>query len=273
MNLIDSWTEIECIDLSVPLSPHFPVTWPGLPQFRKSILAWFEDYRNPNGETVRSVGGYYDQFLELDEHTGTHVDFPSHILRPGELSEVESRFGAGPPLRTFAGPAAVIDATAFLDSAEVGRSLRVPLSVFEEWERIHGQFRSGDVALMDTGYTDRYFRALPEGERFVKEVVASGVYPGWPVPSDEVLQLLAQRGVRHLGVSSPSIGALDDSAGPHRTGMRLGLTFAESLIGLRHLPARGAFYIGFPLKIEDQSGSPIRAAAFIGKTVEGGKEK
>ena len=61
------------------------------------------------------------------------------------------------------------------------------------------------------------------------------------------------------------MGALDDGHGPHRTGIELGMTYAEFLVGLDRLPPRGAIYVGLPLNIAGQSGSPIRAVAFVPK--------
>jgi len=34
---------------------------------------------------VPSRGVWYTQAFEIDEHTGTHVDFPSHSYSPDEL--------------------------------------------------------------------------------------------------------------------------------------------------------------------------------------------
>jgi kynurenine formamidase len=256
------WQNMECVDLSVPLSEEFPVNWPTLPSFRRSILNWFEDYRLPTGENVRSLGYYYDQSLQLDEHTGTHVDFPVHVLPPSKLVELERKYGSHAPLQNFAGPAAVVDATAFLDRAPAGKSPRIPPSVAETWEQQNGPIEPGDVVLLNTGYMDRYFAPFPQGRRLLHEPVLSNNVPGWPVPSNELFQFLGRRGVRHLGITSPSMGALDDSPGPHQAGIALGMTFAECLIGLDKLPPRGALYVGLPLKIAGQSGSPIRAVAF-----------
>jgi kynurenine formamidase len=261
MNLLECWRDMECVDLSVALSPELPVTWPGLPHFRKRVLNWFEDWREPNGEVLRSAGCFYDQWLEIDEHSGTHVDFPSHILPPAELGVMERRFGSGVPLTTFAGPAAVVNATSFLDQAPAGRSPRIPRETLEDWEENNGTLQPGDILLLDTGYVDRYFAPYPEGNRFVSDVVTSGLLPGWPVPADDFFELVAERGVRLIGISSPSIGALDDPLGPHRAGLLRGITFAEMLCGMGGLPARGALYVGFPLKIAGQSGSPVRAIA------------
>jgi kynurenine formamidase len=260
---------MECIDLSVPLSEEFPVTWPGLPPFRKRVLNWFEDYREPNGEEVRSLGYFYDQSLELDEHTGTHLDFPAHILPPQGRVEFEKTFGHGSLLRTFAGPAIVLDATAALDQALAGTSPRIPVDIALAWERQNGSIEAGDIVLINTGYMDRYFAPFPKGRRLVEEPSRLKSVPGWPVPSDELFALLGRRGVRHVGISSPSIGALDDPLGPHRAGLAQGITFAESLVNLDKVPARGALYIGLPLKISNQSGSPIRAVAFVLKTGKG----
>ena len=224
-------------------------------------MNWFEDYRQPNGEPARSFGPYYAQSLQLDEHTGTHVDFPIHMLPPGELAAVEKTYGTGVALHNFAGPAAAMDVTSCLDRAPSGKSPRIPLGIAEDWEKQHGPLEPGDVVLLNTGYMDRYFVPFPEGRRLVHDPVLSQNVPGWPVPSDELFQFFGRRGVRHVGISSPSMGALDDSPGPHRAGIELGMSFAECLIGLDRVPARGALYIGFPLKISGQSGSPIRAVA------------
>jgi kynurenine formamidase len=259
------WRGMECIDLSVILSEEYPVTWPGLPAFRKRVLNWFEDYREPNGETVKSLGAFYDQTFTMDEHMGTHVDFPPHILPPADLAQHRQRFGESVPVSVFAGAAVVLDARAYLDQAPAGTSPRVPAQVALDWEAKNGAIEADDVALVNTGYMDRYFLPFPEGKRLVDEPVYGKNVPGWPVPSDELFELLGRRGVRHLGIASPSVGALDDGLGPHRVGLALGMTFAEGLVNLHKLPPRGALYVGLPLKISKQSGSPIRAVAFVPK--------
>jgi isatin hydrolase len=263
MTIAEAWKGLECVDLSVPLSAQYPVTWPTLPHFRKQVANWFEDIQLPNGERLPSGGYYYAQFLELDEHTGTHVDFPLHIFPQAELKR--QGVNLDPPLESFVGPAVTLDARTYLDQAPRGRSPRIPAELVRAWEKEHGEIQPGEIVLMDTGYTDRYFRPLPEGDRMIREVLFSGKFPGWPVPAEEVMELLGDRGVRHVGISSPSMGALDDSQGPHEAGVRRGMTYAETLIHLDRLPARGAFYVGLPLKIGEQSGSPIRAVAFIKK--------
>lgn len=260
MDIRDLWREMECVDLSLPLSAEFPINWPTLPAFRKRILSWFEDYTATNGERIPGAG-YYAQSLEIDEHTGTHVDFPLHVLPPEELQR--HGIAADTPLRHFAGPAVVIDVTKCLDQAPPGKSPRIPGEMISDWENRHGPLQAGDIVLLHTGYMERYFAPLPQGNRLVRQPLFAQDVPGWPVPSDELFDILRERGVRHLGLSAPSIGALDDPAGPHRAGIVRGITYAECLINLGQLPPRGALYVGMPLKIAHLSGSPIRAVAFV----------
>jgi len=256
------WADVVCIDLSVTLSNEMPVSWPTLPAFRKSILNWFEDYAEPSGTVVPSKGYFYDQALSMDEHCGTHVDLPIHVLPPARLQQL-----AGNPfrvaLKTFVGPCAMVDAREYLDRAEPGTSPRIRADTLERWEEHNGQLHSGEIVLLDTGYTDRYFVAFPEGKRFLHRPVIDRSVPGWPVPDDSFFEHLHTRGVRHLGISSPSMGALDDGFGTHSAGIQRGFVFTENLIRLSALPARGAFYVGLPLSIADQSGSPVRAVALL----------
>ncbi|HXY52605.1 MAG TPA: cyclase family protein [Terriglobales bacterium] len=256
--------DIVCIDLSLPLSNELPVSWPTLPAFHKSLLNWFEAYTEPSGTMVPSKGYFYDQALSMDEHCGTHVDFPIHVLPPARLQKLSGN----PPqvsLKSFVGPCAMVDAREHLDQAEPGASPRVKADTVERWEERNGQLRADEIVLLDTGYTDRYFHAFPEGRRFLHQPVMDRTVPGWPVPDGSFFEHLRTRGVRHLGISSPSMGALDDGFGTHLAGIQRGIVFTENLIRLSALPARGAFYIGLPLSIADQSGSPVRAVALVSR--------
>ena len=84
-------------------------------------------------------------------------------------------------LANFAGPAVVLDARSYLDQASVGASPRIAASVLDEWESEHGDIRPAEIALIDTGYTDKYFRAFPEGNRLLHDPVLNRSTPGWPV--------------------------------------------------------------------------------------------
>ena len=258
------WADVVCVDLSVPLSNELPVSWPTLPAFHKSLLNWFEDYKEPSGTVVPSNGYFYDQALSMDEHCGTHVDFPIHVLPPARLQKL-----SGDPLqvslKSFVGPCAMVDARECLDKAEPGASPRVKADTLARWEERNGQLHSYEIVLLDTGYTDRYFHAFPEGRRFLHQPVMDRTVPGWPVPDESFFEHLRTRGVRHLGISSPSMGALDDGFGTHLAGIQREIVFTENLIRLSALPARGAFYMGLPLSIADQSGSPVRAVALVSR--------
>jgi kynurenine formamidase len=66
-----------------------------------------------------------------------------------------------------------------------------------------------------------------------------------------------------MGTDGASMGPADNGQAVHVAGMKYGMSWEEILTGLGRLPARGSYYLAFPLKIVGQSGSPVRAVAFI----------
>jgi kynurenine formamidase len=206
----------------------------------------------------------------IDEHTGTQTDFPAHFVPPPD-SKLDF---AGPmgrvtgdkyPLDRMMGPAAVIDVTDLVDSAENGKSAVVPLSRVQEWEEKNGEIKAGDVVLFASGYTDKYYRPLPEGLRMTYEPVVAKTKPGWPAPAPDVMGYLHKKGVWHLGTDGPSMGPAEGGQAVHVAGLQYGMSWEEMLVGIKDLPPRGAFYMALPLKVADQSGSPTRAIAFVPK--------
>ena len=49
------------------------------------------------------------------------------------------------------------------------------------WEKKHRPLGPGDVVLFHSGYSDKYYKPLPEGRRFAADPVA-GKAPAWPGP-------------------------------------------------------------------------------------------
>jgi len=259
----------EVVDLTVTTAENMPAHWGSNPPLQRWTYNWFAPKKNDYGTlAVASEGPYYGQRYVIDEHTGTQVDFPAHFIPPPD-SKLPY---AGPmglvtgdkyPLDRLMGPAVVIDVTAHCDHAENGKSFSIPVSLVQEWERKHGEIRKGDVVLFHSGYTDKYYKPMPEGLRMTFESVVAKTKPGWPAPAPEVMIYLNQKGVWHLGTDGPSMGPADGGQAVHVAGLQLGMSWEEMLINLAKLPPRGAFYIALPIKVADQSGSPTRAVAFV----------
>ena len=242
------------IDLTVPLSPDHPCGWPG----HRALEVeghWFENPEVP----------YAHQAIALDEHTGTHFDAPAHFVPPPG-----SDFYSGPgthittdeiPLDAFMGPARVIDARS-ATSTTPGESAWIDPTYVERAIELHGPVRAGDVVLFHTGWSDARYRAGSDGSGFVAEPLA-GEREGWAAPSPDTIALLAELGVGAIGVDTPTLGAIQDSFGPHLAALERGLVVIEELVGLGGLPAVGALFIFLPLKLVGGTGAPGRAIAIV----------
>ncbi len=265
------FSDYDVVDLSVLVSETMPAHWGANPPFQRWTYNWFAPVKNPYGVVhIPSDGPYYGQRYVIDEHTGTQTDFPAHFVPPPgsglpHAGPMGLLTGDKYPLSNMMGPAAVIDVTAQVDRAENGKSSVISLATIEDWEKRHGPILPGEVVLFYSGYTDKYYKPLPEGLRLTFHVLVTRSAPGWPAPSPDVIEYLHKKGVRHLGTDGPSMGPAEGGQAVHLAGLRHGMSWEEMLTGLGRLPARGAFYLALPLKVADQSGSPSRAIAFVPK--------
>ena len=70
--------------------------------------------------------------------------------------------------------------------------------------------------------------------------------------------------MRNFGVEAPNPGHPDDrDFEVHRLCQVLGMIHMEGLANLEHVVGQRFTFSGFPLKIRDGSGSPIRAVALL----------
>lgn len=242
------------VDLSVPLSTDHPCGWPGHPSLQIEGH-WFEDRQVP----------YAHQAITLDEHTGTHFDAPAHFVPPAGTD-----FYSGPgrhvtsdevPLEAFIGPARVIDVRS-VTSTTRGESPWIDPSYFERSVAQRGALRPGQVVLFHTGWSDSRYLPGDEGSAFVRDPL-SGDREGWPALSPETIIHLADAGVSAIGIDTPTLGAIQDSFGPHLAALERGLVVIEELVGLGELPAEGALFIFLPLKLVGGTGAPGRAIAIV----------
>jgi kynurenine formamidase len=248
------------IDLSVPLSPDHPCGWPGHPSLQIEGH-WFEDRQVP----------YAHQSISLDEHTGTHFDAPAHFIPPpgSDLYDGPGRHVTSDqvPLEACIGPARVIDARSAI-STTPGESAWIDPSYVERAVEEHGALHAGDVILFYTGWSDTHYRPGDDGSAFVADPLA-GNREGWPALSPETIIKVADAGVSAIGIDTPTLGAVQDSFGPHLAALERGLVVVEELVGLGELPAVGALFIFLPLKLVGGTGAPGRAIALAEDNVHG----
>jgi isatin hydrolase len=257
----------QVVDLSLPLAEDLPCHWATHLPFQVKTYNWFTAHRCASHTVPDRLGPYATRWMAIDEHTGTHVDAPSHFVPPpgsglpdaGEQGAVSvDRL----ELRQMMGPAAVVEVPAGRGAAAAGISPLVEPGDVLSWEDRHGRLEDGDVVLLNTGWDRNYLRGAA-GRAYCHDVVVTGEAAGWPAPSVGTVELLLERGVRCLGTDAVSIGPAHDAAPVHVLGLSTGMVFVECLGDLRRLPPRGAWFCFLPLRVEGGTGAPGRAVAFL----------
>jgi kynurenine formamidase len=251
------------IDLSLLVAPDYPCTWPTFPPFQ------INHYRR-----IGRLSAYNSDILVIDGNTGTQLDVPPHSVTPlGSGLSNAGPFGRAYtdkiPAWQFVGEACVIDCKDLLDAAPNGRSDLIKKERVMAWEKKHRPLGPGDVVLFHSGFSDRYYKPLPEGRRFAADPVA-GKTPAWPGPDPACMEYLATRKVMTLGIDSTSMGPLPDLAEPtHYAGLKHGMVWTESATGLGALPPTGAFYCMIGPKHAGDPYGEGRAFAVVGAPLAG----
>jgi isatin hydrolase len=249
------------VDLTLLVAPELPCTWPA---------AGFPPFHMNHYLKIGPTSPYNSDILAIDGNTGTQLDVPPHSI-PHPDTNLPN---AGPygrlwtdkvPAWQFGGEACVVDCRELLESETNGRSALVKKDRIAAWERDHRPLGSGDVVLLHSGYTDKFYRPLPEGRRFAADPV-EGRAPAWPDPDPECMEYLASRKVMALATDSASMGPLPDLAEPtHLAGLKYGMIWTESGTKFDSLPPTGAFYCVLSPKHADGPYAEARALAIVGQ--------
>jgi kynurenine formamidase len=247
------------VDLSLPVASEYPCTWP----------AGMLPFRIDHVQKIGRQSAYNIDTLTIDGNTSTQLDAPPHsVLRP-ELNLPKSgpyglEFTDKTPAWKFVGEACVVDVSKLLDITANGVSPLVRIKHFEQWQEQHRPFRIGDVVLMRSGYSDKYYQPFPADRRFVADPLEKKA-PGWPDAHPDAMEYLALRKVFHIGTDSPSMGPIGDLAEPsHYAALKYGAVFTEGATNLAKLPATGAFYCMMGPKHKDGAVAEGRSWAIVG---------
>ncbi len=248
------------VDHSLLIAPEYPCTWPSHPFPRFALI---------HQRTIGPESAYNIDSLIIDGNTGTQLDVPPHsVARPELKREKSGPLGLAYTDKIepwqFGGEACVVDVRDLLDQAPKGISPLVKPEHVERFEKQHRQVRFGDVVLFRSDYSDTYYRPLPDGRRFIADILDRKA-PGYPDPDPECMDFLGKRGVLTLGTDSASMGPLPDLAEPtHYAGLKYGMIWTEGATNLGELPATGAFYCLLSPKHKDGPYSEGRAFSIVG---------
>jgi kynurenine formamidase len=233
----------EVVDLTYAFSEN-TLYWPNSP-------SGFELKQLSYGSTP---GGYFysSNLFSAPEHGGTHLDAPIHFAEKGITID------AIPPKQLIA-PAVVIDVTS---STSANPDYRLTLEDVRAWESAHGRIEAGTIVLLRTGWASRY------GNRkayFGDDTPGATDKLHFPSFSAEAARLLVnERRAGAIGVDTASIdyGQSHDFV-VHQIAAASNVPGLENVANLDRLPARGAWVIALPMKIERGSGGPVRIVALI----------
>jgi kynurenine formamidase len=180
--------------------------------------------------------------LSMSDHSATHVDAPCHFSSSSGAVSIDKV-----PLENFYTEAIC------LDLSHVALKHEITVAEMEAALKVSGEeIQKGDTVLIHMGVNDRLF-GKPE---YLHD------FPGLHV---EAVHWLADKGIIMFGVEAISPAPEGEpNFKAHIACAQRGITHMEGLMNLDKLLEQGRFrFIGFPLKIKDGTGSPIRAVAVI----------
>lgn len=199
----------------------------------EDMPVWPGDSR-PDLREVKTLNrdGYAVQSIRFSNHLGTHLDVPSHVAEGGRTLD-------GIPLETLIGKAILIDCTS------KGKKDRITPKDLQA----HGnRLRRGARVLIRTGWDKHYG--------------ASFFFQDFPCLTLEAAQILAERGIRLLGMDTPSPSPVDDPGqGIHKTLLGADVVLLECLTNLHRIRGSECELIVLPPLFKGFSGSPCRAVA------------
>jgi kynurenine formamidase len=226
----------DVVDLTHPFSPSLPV-YPGYNPIRS----------RPRSSIARD--GFANNEVTFDEHTGTHVDAPSHFLASAVSTD---RL----PVDRLIAPLVIISVA--------GRAAKDPdtlVSVddFREWEKRHGRIPAGAFVAMHSGWDARASNA----DRFFNRDANGAMHaPGFGEAAARFL--VGERDVCAVGVDTLS---LDAGAArkfvAHLAILGAGKYGVEMLTNLGAVPPSGATIVVGAPKHVDGTGGPARVLALV----------
>lgn len=230
-DLVATLTDAEWVDLTHTLAEGIPT----VPTHARYGHTLYESYDRGD------IACHYR--LTLGEHTGTHIDAPLHFIAEGDAHYDVSSI----PLDRLAGRAVTIDATDLAGGETVSRDR------IEAWESEHGTIEADDRVLFRFGW-DRFWGVDPDGVEYGED---------WPGISGDAAAYLTEKDVALVGCDTFAIDASGAAEFPAHYELLGNETYiVENLTNLDELPPRSVLFT-LPLKIEDGSGSPIRAVALV----------
>ena len=198
-------------------------------------------------------------WLKLGEHSGTHFDAPHHWISGKDFPD---GYTDTLDVQRLIAPVNVIDCSA---QAAEDADFLLTAEYVKAWEAKHGDINPGEWVVMRTDWDKR----AHDEELFLNEDPdphEDGSHS--PGPTTECIDYLLSKGIvgwgnQCIGTDAGMAGKMSPPYPAHNYLHRDNCFGLASLVNLDQLPPKGAILIVTPLKIQNGTGSPIRALALI----------
>lgn len=227
----------EIVDLSNPIEDGMPV-WPTFPEVALTDTAW------------AARDGFTMERVEMNTHTGTHIDAPLHFIPDGKTLDEFS-------IEKFMGEGVAVDITPKAPEEPITQG---DIEPFED------EIRADDVLMLHSGW-DEFYGKTPE---YAFE---------FPFLTGEAAEYVADLNVKAVGTEGASVGGWVDEVPNHGPATDVGadeshLPLLENDIipieevrnldrVLQGAQSRRAYFFYPPLNFQDTGGSSVRAFAFL----------
>lgn len=203
-----------------------------------------------------TAGGYFYSAYSYaaPEHGGTHLDAPVHFSEKGHAADEI-------PVDQLCGSAIVIDVSA---KAAGDPDYLISVEDVTRWEKANGEIPRGAIVLFKTGfgkfYPDavKYLGTSEKGPAGIAKLHFPGIDPALAA------WLVKNRKIKAAGIDTASVdyGQSKDFKS-HQVLYGANIAGFENVANLDLLPAKGAYVIALPMKIQGGSGAPLRIIAWI----------
>lgn len=171
--------------------------------------------------------------LQINSHTGTHVDAPIHMVAGKKHLDDFS-------LEQFHGQGLMLKTNQFANG-------KIPLSFLKKHQ---SQIEKIDFLILNSGW----FKKWETAEYQIN----------YPILSQESAEWLTQFRLKGIGLDNISIDPTDSQEVPlHHIILGAGFLIIENLANLDALPESGFQFQCLPLKVDKADGSTSRVVAFV----------
>ncbi len=179
--------------------------------------------------------GYNLELVFLSSHSGTHIDAPFHFLQNGaKIHKI--------PLERL-----VIDA--ILIKIKKGKKI-ITRQDIEDFEKNNFLIPKKSTVIFHTDWS----KNLKKNFYFTKN----------PGLSSSAAKYLVSKKINLIGIDSPSIDlGTDEKFSVHQILSKNNILIVENLINLEKIHTTQFRFVVLPLKLENATGSPVRALAII----------